>query len=76
MDGKKQLENLAVTVEIERFLSGQSDGAPLFQALYGAAAEEPVPERLLKIVREGCDPAVEPEVAAAQTEAARRTAAR
>ncbi len=76
MTGQKQLENLAVAVEIERFLRGESDGAPLFQALYGAAAAEPVPERLLKIVREGCEPAVEPERAAAQTENARRAGAR
>ncbi len=76
MTGQKQLENLAVTVEIERFLRGESDGAPLFQALYGAAAEEPVPQRLLKIVREGCEPAVEPELAAAQTEKARGAGAR
>lgn len=62
MSSKKELANLTVAVEIERFLSGASDGGALLQALYGAPAEEPVPERLLAVVRECCEPAIEPEV--------------
>ncbi|HEY0522774.1 MAG TPA: hypothetical protein VGD08_05240 [Stellaceae bacterium] len=38
-------------MQIERFLDGESDGGPLFQALYGAVEDEPVPEHLLAIVR-------------------------
>ena len=74
MAGEKELTNLMVAVEIERLLSGASDGAPLFQALYGAAADEPVPERLLQVVRERCEPAIEPEAVPAAT-AQRRVAA-
>ncbi|HWI25611.1 MAG TPA: hypothetical protein VN668_01495 [Stellaceae bacterium] len=74
MAGDKELTNLTVAVEIERLLSGASDGAPLFQALYGAVADEPVPERLLQVVRECCEPAVEPETVPAVT-AQRRLAA-
>ena len=36
---------------IRRFLDGTSDGHALFEALYGAALDEPVPEHLLAIVR-------------------------
>lgn len=56
MSAETKLANLEVAVEIERFLSGESDGAPLFQALYGAAADEPVPERLRALMRECCEP--------------------
>lgn len=59
MNAKRELAELAVAVEIESFLSGNSDGAALFQALYGAAADEPVPERLLALVREQCEPMVD-----------------
>jgi hypothetical protein len=48
------LTALALAVELERFLSGESDGGPLFNALYGDTADEPIPERLLAVVREGC----------------------
>jgi hypothetical protein len=48
------LTALALAVELERFLSGESDGGPLFNALYGDTANEPIPERLLAVVREGC----------------------
>jgi hypothetical protein len=41
------LAALTLAVELERFLTGVSDGAPLFQALYGEVADEPIPERLL-----------------------------
>lgn len=40
-----------LSLEIERFLDGRSTGAPLMQALYGAAIDEPIPERLLSLVR-------------------------
>jgi hypothetical protein len=48
-------EAAAIAWEIERFLSGQSDGSVLLHALYGGAAEEPVPERLLAVLREADD---------------------
>ncbi len=43
----------ATAQEIERFLDGESDGSILFHALYDAIADEPIPERLLAVVR-GC----------------------
>lgn len=56
MDGRKELAQLTVATEIESFLSGDSDGAALFQAMYGAVAREPVPERLLAVLRVACGP--------------------
>lgn len=61
MKGQQQIANLAVAVELERFLNGESDGTLLFQALYGDVGDEPVPQHLLDIVRDGCEPAIEPE---------------
>lgn len=74
MSGQKQLTNLAVAVEVERLLNGESDGAPLFQALYGSIADEPVPQHLLDIVREGSDPTIEPEAVPVAPPSARRAA--
>jgi hypothetical protein len=54
------LTALMLAVELERFLSGESDGGPLFNALYGDVADEPIPERLLAIVRDGCVEATAP----------------
>jgi hypothetical protein len=51
---KTDLTALTFAVELERFLTGESDGAPLFQALYGEIADEPIPERLLAVVRQDC----------------------
>ena len=51
---ESDLAALTLDVELERFLTGESDGAPLFQALYGEIADEPIPARLLAVVREGC----------------------
>jgi hypothetical protein len=48
------LTALTLAVEMERFLSGDSDGGPLFNALYGEVVDEPIPERLLAIVRAEC----------------------
>lgn len=48
------LTALTLAVELERFLNGESDGGPLFHALYGEIVDEPIPERLLAIVREEC----------------------
>jgi hypothetical protein len=48
------LTALTLAVELERFLNGESDGGPLFNALYGEILDEPIPERLLAIVREEC----------------------
>ncbi|HEV2546818.1 MAG TPA: hypothetical protein VGU20_05745 [Stellaceae bacterium] len=48
------LTALTFAVELERFLSGESDGGPLFHALYGEIVDEPIPERLLAVVREAC----------------------
>jgi hypothetical protein len=73
MSAAKQLVNLAVAVEIERFLNGASDGSALFQALYGGVADEPVPERLLSVVRE-CEPAVEAAPLPAENAPLRRAA--
>ncbi len=50
----------ATALEIERFLTGESDGSVLFHALYGAVADEPIPERLLAVLRHCSD---EPECA-------------
>ena len=48
------LAALTLTVELERFLAGESDGGLLFQALYGEVVDEPIPERLLAVVRQDC----------------------
>jgi hypothetical protein len=50
MNRQTDLENLAEAVEIERFVNGESNGAVLFQRLFGAVAEEPIPERLLAVI--------------------------
>jgi hypothetical protein len=50
MSGQTEPENLAEAVEIERFLSGKSNGAALFQRLFGAVAAEPIPRRLLAAI--------------------------
>jgi hypothetical protein len=36
---------------ILRFLSGETEGRELFEALYGEAVDEPVPERMLALIR-------------------------
>ncbi|HJT06427.1 MAG TPA: hypothetical protein VJ747_05865 [Stellaceae bacterium] len=41
----------STATEIERFLDGDSDGGVLFHALYGSVADEPIPERLLAVLR-------------------------
>ncbi len=55
----------ATALEIERFLGGESDGRVLFQALYGAVVDEPIPERLLAVLRDGAEEAECPPCAAA-----------
>lgn len=45
---------LSTEREIERFLSGESDGNLLLSALYGDVADEPIPERLLAVLRQHC----------------------
>lgn len=42
---------LPVEDQIECFLHGETDGKALLEALYGAAVDEPVPERLTALVR-------------------------
>ena len=54
------LTALMLAVELERFLNGESDGGPLFHALYGDIVDEPIPERLLAVVREQCTDATAP----------------
>lgn len=54
MNGVSDLEKLLVAVEIERFVNGDSDGALLLQELYGSTADEPIPERLMCILRRHC----------------------
>ena len=44
-------EFLTVAAQIEHFLSGATDGRSLLEALYGKSFEEPVPERLLALLR-------------------------
>lgn len=65
MSLETKIADLIVAIEIDDFLSGKNDGTALFQRLYGAAAEEPVPERLLAIVRAECAPAALAETAPA-----------
>jgi hypothetical protein len=54
MYGASDLEKLLVAIEIERFVNGDSDGALLLQELYGGTAEEPIPERLMSVLRRHC----------------------
>jgi hypothetical protein len=49
----------STAVEIERFLNGETHGGVLLHALYGSVADEPIPERLLAVLRDGSD---EPEI--------------
>jgi hypothetical protein len=42
---------LPVSLQLERFLDGDTNGHSLLSALYGRAAAEPVPDRLLAILR-------------------------
>ena len=42
----------STATEVERFLDGDSDGGVLFHALYGSVADEPIPERLLAVLRD------------------------
>jgi hypothetical protein len=44
----------SVSDEIERFLDGESDGHEILSLLYGAVADEPVPERLRALVHRHC----------------------
>jgi hypothetical protein len=45
----------STATEIERFVDGDSDGGVLFHALYGSVADEPIPERLLAVLRDCSD---------------------
>ncbi len=42
-----------VEQSILRFLSGETDGEELFNALYGHVLEEPIPAAMLELVRAG-----------------------
>lgn len=42
---------MSVAVEVERFLSGDSDGREVLSLLYGSVADEPVPERFRALLR-------------------------
>jgi len=64
------LTALTLAVELERFLTGESDGGPLFQALYGEIVDEPIPERLLAVVRAECIDVTAPAAAPALCAAA------
>jgi hypothetical protein len=48
-------DDLDNTVELSilRFLSGETDGEDLFDALYGDVLDEPVPAAMLELVRTG-----------------------
>ncbi len=39
--------------EIETFLDGDSDGAGLFHQLYDHVLDEPIPQRLLDVLKRG-----------------------
>jgi hypothetical protein len=41
----------SIDQQIQDFLDGETDGGNLFQMLYGDVADEPVPERLLAVLR-------------------------
>lgn len=45
----------STATEIERFLDGDSDGSVLLHALYGSVVDEPIPERLLAVLRPCAD---------------------
>ena len=47
----KEDEADIVDQAILRFLQGQTDGSELFQALYGAPIDEPIPPAMLALVR-------------------------
>jgi hypothetical protein len=44
-------DNPPIALEIERFLDGDTDGSLVLDALYGSVADEPIPQRLLELVR-------------------------
>ncbi|MDB5409110.1 MAG: hypothetical protein JWL84_4022 [Rhodospirillales bacterium] len=41
----------SVDLEIRRFVTGQTSGGSVLEALYGDIADEPIPDALLKIAR-------------------------
>jgi hypothetical protein len=41
----------SVDLEIRRFVTGQTSGSSVLEALYGDVVDEPIPPSLLKIVR-------------------------
>jgi hypothetical protein len=43
--------SLPVDVQVKLFLAGDTTGRALFEMLYGAVDEEPVPERFLALLR-------------------------
>lgn len=45
---------LSVADEIRRFLDGESGGHAVLSLLYGAVADEPVPEHLRALVHRHC----------------------
>jgi hypothetical protein len=42
---------LPISLQLARFLDGDTNGHSLLNALYGRVASEPVPDRLLAILR-------------------------
>ena len=43
---------VSTAVEIDRFLDGETNGGMVLNALYGSVADEPIPERLLAVLRD------------------------
>jgi hypothetical protein len=41
----------SVDLEIRRFVTGQTSGGTVLEALYGSIGEEPIPASFLKILR-------------------------
>jgi hypothetical protein len=40
-----------IALEIKRFLDGETNGGLVLDALYGGVTDEPIPHRLLEVVR-------------------------
>jgi hypothetical protein len=53
LDDENAPQGSQMTTEIERFLKGETNGSVLFEALYGHIVEEPIPPRLLAMLRSG-----------------------
>ena len=46
-----EIEQPSIDQQINDFLDGETNGEGLLEMLYGAVADEPIPERLLAVLR-------------------------